>query len=109
MKPVCEVMAQYVLPSLRALIARDLIEVHKMTQKEAAKRLGMTQPAVSQYKKHVMGNKAKALERDSEVSNKITEISRSLAKNEISFQEATSEMCVICKYIREKELVKKII
>ncbi len=109
MKPVCEIMSLYVVPALRALVARDLIEVHKMTQEEAAKKLGMTQPAVSQYKKHTRGYRAKALEEDSEVNRNISDISRSLAKNEITFHEATDEICCICKYIRKKGLVDKIV
>ncbi|MHA1685832.1 MAG: transcriptional regulator [Candidatus Heimdallarchaeaceae archaeon] len=109
MKPFCENMVKYIIPSIRALVARDLIEVHKMTQEEAAKRLGMTQPAVSQYKKHVRGKRAKILETDYQISKKISEMSRSLAKNEINSQEATEDICTICKYIRENKLIEKIV
>ena len=109
MKPICETMALYVIPAIRAMVARDLMEIHKMTQRETAKKLGMTQPAVSQYRKHLRGIRTKTLEKDLKISNKISKISSSLAKNEINFQEATCEICEICKYIREKELTKKII
>ncbi|HDI02758.1 MAG TPA: hypothetical protein ENF95_01340 [Candidatus Aenigmarchaeota archaeon] len=104
MKLVCETMAQHVIPSIRALIARDLIEVYKMTQREAAKRLGMTQPAVSQYKKHVRGKKARFLEHDKKISKKISELSKALAKNEITEKEFKEEICKICKYIKESNI-----
>lgn len=109
MKPNCEAMVRYVLPAIRAMIARDLIEGHNMTQKEAAKKLGMTQPAVSQYGKHIRGNRAKILERDQNISDKISKISNSLARGEIDINEATDKVCEICKYMRKKGLVKKII
>ena len=109
MKPFCETMVHYIIPSIRALVARDLIEIYKMTQQEAAKRLGMTQPAVSQYKKHIRGNRARMLEKDSNINVKISELSRSLAKNEISYQEARGEICNICQYIRKNNLIEKIV
>ena len=102
-------MSQYAIPAIRALIARDLIEVHNMTQKNAAKRLGMTQPAVSQYKKHSRGNRAKTIGKDTVINEKVSKISKSLAKNEMSPEEASIEMCEICKYIRDNKMVKKII
>jgi len=105
MKPVCEIITQYVLPELRALIARELIETHKLTQKEAARRLGMTQPAVSQYKKHIRGNRVKFLEKDKLINEKISKISSAIAKNEMNSMEATLEICKICKLIRKRGLL----
>lgn len=101
-------MALYVIPAVRALVARDLIEVYSMTQKEVAKKLGMTQPAVCQYKKHMRGNRAKALLENAKIGESISKISRSLAKNEMDSNEAGSEICELCKYIRERKLFKKI-
>lgn len=109
MKTVCETMALYVIPAIRAMVARDLIEEYKMTQKEAAKRLGMTQPAVSQYKKHLRGIRTKVLDSDAKIGSMIARISSALAKNEITHEEAAVEICEICKYIRERGLTSKII
>lgn len=109
MRTVCETMALYVVPAVRAMIARDLIEGHRMTQKEAAKRLGMTQPAVSQYKKHLRGTRTKTLEKDGTIEKMVTRISGLLAKNEIGPEEAATEICGICRYVRENKLVGKIV
>lgn len=57
MRLVCEIVASDVLPALRALISKQLIEGYGLTQKEAARKLGLTQPAISQYKKDVRGKK----------------------------------------------------
>jgi len=111
MKSFCEFMAQYMLPGIRALIARELIESHKLTQKEAARRLGTTQPAISQYKKHLRGNRAKILENNKEINKKISEISSSLASSNASSEDVNEEICKLCGTIRKnfKNLDEKLL
>ncbi|MCD6398662.1 MAG: helix-turn-helix domain-containing protein [Candidatus Aenigmarchaeota archaeon] len=94
-------MANHFLPGIRSLIARELIENHKLTQKEAARRLGTTQPAISQYKKHLRGNKTKILENNKKINKKISDISYSLAKKNMSHEELNKEFCNLCKIIRK--------
>ncbi|HKW04651.1 MAG TPA: helix-turn-helix domain-containing protein [Nitrososphaerales archaeon] len=43
-----EIAAKSVIPAIRGIISRSLIEKH-MTQAEIARALGITQPAVSKY------------------------------------------------------------
>jgi hypothetical protein len=44
-----ELASKSVIPAIRALVVKRLVEEHGMTQQEAAKLLGVTQPAVSKY------------------------------------------------------------
>lgn len=44
-----ELASKSVIPAIRALIVKRLVVEHGMTQQEAAKLLGVTQPAVSKY------------------------------------------------------------
>ena len=44
-----EVEVRYILPAIRRELARIFIQEHKLNQKEAAKVLGLTEAAVSQY------------------------------------------------------------
>ena len=68
MKTVCEIVAQDILPILRAAIAKELISSYNLNQGEAAKLLDVSQPAVSQYLRQLRGknslieNKAVAVE-----------------------------------------------
>jgi len=55
MKSVSETMAR-VNPSLRAAIARKLVEDYGKSQTEIAHLLGITQAAVSQYLKNIRGH-----------------------------------------------------
>lgn len=60
MKLFCEIVVE-ILPSLRALVAEELMNEYKLSQKEIAKRLFVTQPAVSQYLRNLRGNDRKLL------------------------------------------------
>ncbi len=105
MKPLCEIIVLDVMPTVRALIAKELVEKHGLTQAAAAKKLGMTQPAISQYRRNLRGGNLKILENDSEVMGKINGLSERIAKGELSHVDATSEFCGICRTIRQHLLL----
>ncbi|MBI2657547.1 hypothetical protein HYX08_02520 [Candidatus Woesearchaeota archaeon] len=44
-----EIEVRYILPAIRRELARIFIKEHKRSQKEAAKILGLTEAAISQY------------------------------------------------------------
>lgn len=44
-----EIEVKYILPAIRRELARIFIEEHELSQKEAARILGLTEAAVSQY------------------------------------------------------------
>lgn len=60
MKLFCEIVVE-LLPSLRALAAEELMNEYKLSQKEIAKRLFVTQPAISQYLRNLRGSDKKLL------------------------------------------------
>src|SRR5437867_11410879 len=62
----CEVASKSVIPALRAMIARELIEGYGLKQEQVAMKLGVTQAAVSKYRHQVRGE-AVELEAASEV------------------------------------------
>ncbi len=112
MKTLCELMALEVLPTVRALIAKRLVETHGLSQQVAADRLGTTQPAISQYKRDVRGYKTSIIMEDDRLVSMIDSISKRLASSEIGQQEASIEFCGICRRMRESgaacELHRKI-
>ena len=44
-----EIEVRYILPAIRRELAKIFIQEHKLSQKEAAKILGLTEAAISQY------------------------------------------------------------
>lgn len=98
MKPFCEIMVQEIFPTVRALIAKELTGPLNHTQREAAARMGVTQPAISQYGKELRGKKAEILEADDKVLDAIRNAARALANSSNPYE--ASIMCGVCKEIR---------
>ena len=104
MKPPCEFVTRWVLPAIRAQVARQLVETYGFTQLEAARRLGTTQPAVSLYRQQLRGKETGLLQRAS-IKRAIGELSGQLARDEIDSAKATKLVCGICRKLRRLGLV----
>lgn len=105
MKHACEIIAKDILPALRALLAKSLIENHNLTQREAARRLGMTQPAMSQYTNKLRGYRGKVLKESNEVSEWVNKISETVSQKEEPL-EIEKKLCSICRKIREEGILE---
>jgi predicted transcriptional regulator len=108
MKPYCETVVQVVLPTIRALIAKDLIEKYKFTQQDAASKLGLTQSAISQYLRNLRGSKIKILEKDKEINKQIEKFASRIASGELNSSNTLIPFCNICKNIRKSKILCKI-
>ena len=51
----CEIAVKSVIPAVKALIAKELVEKRGLKQDEAAEILGVSQSAVSKYTRKVRG------------------------------------------------------
>ena len=105
MKPYCEVVAQYVLPTMRALIAKKLMEKYKLTQQNAALKLGLTQSAISQYMRNLRGSKIKSIEKDESINKEIEIFVDRIASGELNSLTTLDSFCSICKTIRKRKLL----
>lgn len=108
MKPFCEVMVLEVLPGVRAMIARELVEEYGFSQKIAAERLGTTQPAISQYKRQLRGHKLKVFKNNPKLLDKIGSITKRTASGELSPDQIIIEFCGICKFLRSSGIACEI-
>jgi hypothetical protein len=100
MRPVCEVVVK-IIPALRAHIAKELIDSYGLNQAEVAEKLGVSQPAVSQYLRQVRGTQSKIM-RNKIVEEEVKQICKRIADGE---KNPTSEFCGFCRLIREHRLV----
>ena len=96
MKLYCEIVAKELLPALRALLAKSMIGKYKLTQQETAKKLGLTQGAISQYNRYLRGVKAQQIEKDENVYKEIEKLAGKLVSG-ISHKEAIEDLYEICK------------
>ena len=106
MRPPCEVIAKYILPAFRSLVAKELVEKHKLSQVAAASMLGTTQAAISHYIYSKRGDKTMSeLASISGVRAAVKRIAREMARGRSSDYEGTSSFCVFCRSIREQEII----
>ena len=85
MKPYCEIVVQVVLPGVRALVAKELMQTHKMTQQQTSQKLGVSQAAVSQYTREIRGYKIRILEKDQVVMKEVANIASRIASDDSIF------------------------
>jgi len=105
MKPYCEISSQYLLPTLRALIAKTLMEKYNLTQQSTAVKLGLTQSAISQYMRQLRGSKIKSIEKDKDILNEIEKFSSKIASGELNAFSSLDAFCNICRLIRRKKML----
>ncbi|UCG02196.1 MAG: hypothetical protein JSW11_21720 [Candidatus Heimdallarchaeota archaeon] len=90
-----EVIVWYILPAIRREITNSLIEDYNLPQKEIAKRFGLTEPAISQYKKGARGD----IELSQDIKNKVKLAARNIAEED---SRAPREVQRVLKYIQEE-------
>jgi predicted transcriptional regulator len=89
------------------MVAKELVTKHNLRQEEAAKLLGLSQPAISLYYRKMRGT-AIDLENDIEVGKLVENLAASLAKHQLSHKDFIPAFCEICRTIRAKGLMCKL-
>ncbi len=100
MKAPCEYISRLVIPAIRALVAAYLVKEYKLPQIEIAKKLGVTQPAISYYLHSKRGRQAlELLKKDERIMKLVKKLAELLHNNE---EPSSLQMviCEICVYIR---------
>jgi hypothetical protein len=96
----------FVLPALRSELVGYLVEEKKLSRKDAAKRIGLTEAAVSQYLSKKRGKRFKFTKKE---KLKIREIGDSIA-GAIKYPEHAflSGTCLLCKDVRKEKALCRI-
>ncbi len=99
----CETVARHILPLYRAFIAKELIEKHGLTQVQAAKKLGTTQAAISQYVTSKRGHRGIPYYDvvASDVQAAAEKFAKRLAETEMSRDEFSASFCELCNALRK--------
>lgn len=101
----CEVGVKTVLPAVKAIMARTIVEKHGLTEKDTANLLGLSQSAISRYKNRGRGNNLLEIEKTIEVQLLIDQMVTYLVKEPTRKHEIMTLFCQTCKVIREKGLM----
>lgn len=100
----CELAVKVVIPSLRALVAKELRQSYSMKQEEIAAALGVTQSAVSQYIRSVRG-RTLDLGGLEEIGRIVAETAGSISRDDAGAAYVNRKYCEACKVIRESRLL----
>jgi predicted transcriptional regulator len=94
-----ELASKSVIPAIRALVVKRLVEDHGMTQQEAARLLGVTQPAVSKYL-HEKRGAAIRLTGIRKIDQATAEIAEMVSSQKVKPIEVMSKIEAACDYVR---------
>jgi len=103
LKAPCENLSKSILPSIRSMLAKKLVVEYGYTQTAAAKKLGLTQSALSRYLSMERGGRK---ELPQEVLSLIDATAKKLAESSIPQEEFDLILCSICSKYRS--LVKNL-
>ncbi|MCL5877923.1 MAG: hypothetical protein M1540_08955 [Candidatus Bathyarchaeota archaeon] len=100
----CEVGVKTVLPAVKAVMARTIVENHGLTEKQTADLLGLSQSAVSRYLGRERGNHL-TLENTHQVKDLINQMVATLVKEPQNKNKVLELFCQTCITIRELGLM----
>jgi uncharacterized protein len=100
----CEVGVKTVLPAVKAIMARQIVEKHGLNEQQTAELLGLSQSAVSRYMSKERGNLLE-INGSIEVLALIEQMVTSLIKDPNNKTDVLTLFCKICTAIREKGLM----
>ena len=106
MKPPCVIMVTLVLPSVRAIIAKKLVDEYGLRKAEAVERVQLTRAAITQYYKGVRGSSNMKILDESKASRTlISDIAQDLASGERDILQILEKLCKLCRILRRSRLL----
>ena len=106
MRPPCELVVRYVLPTFRSLVARELIKKYNFSQIMVSKKLGMTQAAISYYLYSKRGNKKmEQLGAIPSVRSAASETAQAIAAGNASMTDILLKLCKLCTTLRKEGVI----
>lgn len=97
-----EIEAKSLIPAVRAILARKLIKEYSLKEDDAARVLGITQAAVSNYVRGTRGDVEliSKLESVREVMRMIDDIAKDLSTNKAYTPSTLAKFIGLCNYMR---------
>lgn len=106
MKPPCMIVVQYILPTIRVLIMKELIQKHSIRKIDASKKMELTPAAITQYMKGMRGKTFADEITNSEKTMKIiSDLAEALARGGIPTENTIDKLCEACSTIRAEGII----
>jgi hypothetical protein len=100
----CEIAVKSVIPAIKAVIAKELVETYGLKQSQVAEILGISQSAVSKYTRKVRGYVIK-IDDVKEIQSLINDMINLLVNGTYERAEFLRFFCQACIAIRSKGLM----
>ncbi len=102
-----EIETKTLIPALRAILAKKLMDMYNMQEEDISKMLGVTQAAISNYIRGTRGNPELITKLLSikEVSDMIDGIASNLSTNMAYTPASLSKFIGLCNYIKSSLLI----
>lgn len=100
MGPKCEKAVRYILPVARAMVAKKLMEGYGFSQTGVAKKMRISQPAISQYKKNIRGRGSESFTDNSGFVEIANDVAKKIAEGSLPAEKVSGEMCRFCRLMQ---------
>ncbi|MEM3712258.1 MAG: hypothetical protein QXR97_01780 [Thermoproteota archaeon] len=98
----CERMVKYVVPALRMLISRRLVEDYNLNQIQVARLLEVTQPSVSNYMGRRKGSvKIRRFLNNAIVNEYASNLAQKIFEQGLSIRDLSDDVCELCTKLRK--------
>jgi predicted transcriptional regulator len=105
-KPPCAIVVKYLLPAIRVLVMRELIEKHNMRKIDASAKMDLTPAAITQYFKGERGTLfINEISQSDETMKMISKLAEILARNDAPLESVIEKLCEICGAIRSERII----
>ncbi|MBS7636435.1 hypothetical protein KEJ37_03705, partial [Candidatus Bathyarchaeota archaeon] len=109
LKPPCVVVVKYLLPAIRVLVTKELIEKHNMRKIEASEKMELTPAAITQYFKGERGaTLANEIAQSEEAMKMISKLAEILTGEDATPESVIEKLCEICATIRYEKVICKL-
>jgi predicted transcriptional regulator len=97
------IIVQYVLPAIRVVIMKDLIEKHSMRKIDASAKMDLTPAAITQYMKGERGAMfVDEIMKSEETMKILSELAEALAKDNMHAETIIDRLCKACVIVRSE-------
>ena len=99
MRPYCEVVVKELLPAVRSVLAKEMLDAG-LKQEKIAEKLQLTQPAVSHYLKQARGKNVQLLLENQKIHEHLRRLAHDIMNR--ASEEGADKMsfCNVCRDVR---------
>jgi predicted transcriptional regulator len=100
------IVVQYVLPAIRVVIMKNLIEKYNVRRIEASAKMELTPAAITQYMKGERGAKfVDKIVESKETMKILSELAEALVRDDVPAETIIDKLCKACTIIRSEGII----